>query len=69
MWRPSCWGSSSLWWRESLYRSPVKTTQDEIGEMIFQAYDCRADALQLEDQAQVMLTKVLDMTKAGPTNL
>ena len=43
--------------------------QDEIGEMIFQAYDCRADALQLEDQAQVMLTKVLDMTKAGPTNL
>ena len=28
---PSCWGSSSLWWRESLYRSPVKTSGTKLG--------------------------------------
>ena len=38
--------------------------QNQIGEMIFRAYDCRADALQLEDQAQVMLTEALGMTNA-----
>lgn len=41
-----------------------KAVQDEIGGMIFQAYDCRADALQLEDQAQIVLSSALGMTHA-----
>lgn len=46
-----------------------KTVQDEIGKMVFQAYDCRADALQLEDQAQIMLSGALGMANAEPGSL
>lgn len=33
--------------------------QDEIGGMVYKAYDNRADALQLENQAQALLTEAL----------
>jgi hypothetical protein len=38
--------------------------QDQIGDMIFEAYDCRAEALHLEDRAQVKLAASLEMTSA-----
>jgi type I restriction enzyme S subunit len=37
----------------------AESFQNEIGKSVYQAYDNRADALALEDQAQVLLVKAL----------
>lgn len=44
---------------QSIIPIPDKDQQKEIGDMVRQAYDLRAEAIRLEDEAQEILTKAL----------
>jgi len=44
---------------EVLIPIPSKVQQNQIGDLVRQAYDLRAEAIRLEDEAQSLLTKIL----------